>query len=201
MKTLVLYYSSYGHVETLAHAIADGARQLQGNDVAVKRMPETLPDDVQKQMHMKMDRKDPVATIAELPQYDCIIVGTPTRFGRLPAQAAAFWDQAGSLWMQNALVGKVASTFTATATQHGGNELTLMSMITTLLHLGLVIVGLPYAAKGQMTLDEISGGSPYGVSTIAGGQGQRQPSANELEMARYQGKHTSEIAAKVAHKH
>lgn len=198
MKTLVVYYSSYGHTETLANAIADGARQVKGNEVTVKRVPETLPEDVQKKMGMKTDRAHPVATIDELPDYDCLLIGTPTRFGRPPAQMAAFFDQAGGLWGKNALVGKVASVFASTATQHGGQELTLMSMIANMLHLGCVIVGLPYSAAGQMKLDEVTGGSPYGVTTIAGGKGDRVPSKNELELAQFQGKHAAEVAAKLA---
>lgn len=199
MKTLVLYYSSYGHTETLADALAEGAKKVAGNQVAVKRVAETLPEDVRQKMHMKSDWKHEVISGPdELKDYDALIIGSPTRYGRPAAQMAAFLDQTGGLWGQNALVGKVASVFTSTATQHGGNELTMMSLIANMLHLGCVIVGLPYSAKGQMTLDEISGGSPYGVSTIAGGQGQRQPSTNELELARFQGEHVAKLAAKLA---
>lgn len=199
MKTLVLYYSSYGHTETIADALAEGAKKVAGNTVDIKRVPETLPEEVREKMHFKKDWKHEVIGGAdELKSYDALIIGTPTRYGRPAAQMAAFLDQTGGLWSQNALVGKVASTFTSTATQHGGNELTLISMIANLMHLGCVIVGLPYSAKGQMTIDELSGGSPYGVSTIAGGQGQRQPSKNELELARFQGEHVATIASKLA---
>jgi NAD(P)H dehydrogenase (quinone) len=194
-KVLVLYYSSYGHVETLADAVAEGARSA-GAKVEVKRVPETAPLEVAKAAYFKLDQKAPVATVAELADYDAIIVGSPTRFGRLSSQMATFLDQAGGLWMRGALHGKVGGAFTSTATQHGGQEMTLFSIITNLLHFGMTIVGLPYSHQGQMTLDEIVGGSPYGATTIAGGQGQRQPSAIELAGARHQG----ELIAKTANK-
>jgi NAD(P)H dehydrogenase (quinone) len=195
-KVLVLYYSSYGHVETLAGAIAEGARSA-GAAADVKRVPETVPEDVAKASHFKLDQKAPVATVAELADYDAVVVGTPTRFGRMSSQMAAFLDQAGGLWMRGALNGKVGGAFTSTATQHGGQEATLFSVITNLLHFGMVIVGLPYSHQGQMTLDEIVGGAPYGATTIAGGQGQRQPSAIELEGARHQGRLIAETANKL----
>jgi NAD(P)H dehydrogenase (quinone) len=194
-KVLVLYYSSYGHVEALADAVAEGARST-GATVDVKRVPETVPADVAKAAYFKLDQKAPVATVAELADYDAIVVGTPTRFGRISSQIATFLDQAGGLWMRGAFNGKVGGAFTSTATQHGGQEATLFSIITNLLHFGMTVVGLPYSHQGQMTLDEIVGGSPYGATTIAGGQGQRQPSAIELAGARHQG----ELIAKTANK-
>jgi NAD(P)H dehydrogenase (quinone) len=198
-KVLVLYYSTYGHVERMAEAAAEGARSA-GAEVDVKRVPELMPPEVAKKAGAKLDQKAPVATPAELAEYDAIIVGTPTRYGRVTAQMANFWDQTGGLWAAGALVGKVGSAFTSTATQHGGQEMTLFSTITTLLHPGMIVVGLPYAAAGQMRLDEITGGSPYGASTIAGGKGERQPSENELELMRWQGRHVAEVAAKLAGK-
>jgi len=195
-KVLVLYYSSYGHIETMAQAVAEGARSA-GAKVDVKRVPETAPQEVAKAAHFKLDQASPVATVDELADYDAIIVGCPTRFGRMPSQMASFLDQAGGLWMRGALNGKVGGAFTSTATQHGGQEATLFSVITNLLHFGMTIVGLPYSHQGQMTLDEIVGGSPYGATTIAGGQGQRQPSAIELEGARHQGKLIAQTANKL----
>lgn len=195
-KVLVLYYSSYGHIETMANAVAEGARSA-GATVDIKRVPETAPAEVAKAAHFKLDQAAPVANIEQLADYDAIIVGTPTRFGRMPSQMASFLDQAGGLWMRGALNGKVGGAFTSTATQHGGQEVTLFSVITNLLHFGMTVVGLPYSFQGQMTLDEITGGSPYGATTIAGGQGQRQPSANELEGARHQGKLIAETANKL----
>lgn len=195
-KVLVLYYSSYGHIETMAAAVAEGARSA-GATVDLKRVPETAPADVAKAAHFKLDQAAPLATIDELPNYDAIIVGAPTRFGRVPSQMAAFLDQAGGLWARGALNGKVGAAFTSTATQHGGQETTLFSIITNLLHFGMTIVGLPYSFQGQMTLEEISGGSPYGATTISGGQGQRQPSANELDAARFQGRLVAQTANKL----
>ena len=195
-KVLVLYYSSYGHIETMAQAVAEGARS-SGAKVDIKRVPETAPQEVAKAAHFKLDQASPVATVDDLANYDAIIVGCPTRFGRMPSQMASFLDQAGGLWMRGALNGKVGGAFTSTATQHGGQEATLFSIITNLLHFGMTIVGLPYSHQGQMTLDEIVGGSPYGATTIAGGQGQRQPSAIELEGARHQGKLIAEAANKL----
>lgn len=196
-KVLVLYYSSYGHVETMAQAVAEGAREA-GAEVAIRRVPELVPADAAAKGHYKTDQAAPVATVDELVDYDAIIIGTPTRFGNMAAQMKNFLDQTGGLWATGKLVGKVGSVFTSTATQHGGQESTLLSTHTVLLHHGMVIVGLPYAFQGQMTLAEISGGTPYGASTIAGGDGSRQPSANELDGARYQGRHVARIAAKLA---
>lgn len=195
-KVLVLYYSTYGHIETMAEAVAEGARSA-GAAVDVKRVPETVPEAIAGPAHFKLDQAAPVATVADLEHYDAIIVGCPTRFGRLPSQMASFFDQAGGLWARGALNGKVGGAFTSTATQHGGQEVTLFSVITNLLHFGLIIVGLPYSFQGQTTIDEIVGGSPYGATTIAGGQGQRQPSAIELDGARYQGRLIAETANKL----
>lgn len=195
-RVLVLYYSMYGHVERMAQAVAEGARSA-GAETVVKRVAELVPREVLEKSHAKLDQAAPEATPQELDQYDAIILGSPTRYGRMPAQMAQFWDQTGGLWARGALLGKVGSAFTSTATQHGGQETTLMAIHTMLLHHGMVLVGLPYAASGQMTLAEITGGSPYGASTIAGGKGERQPSANELELARWQGRHVAEIAAKL----
>ncbi|MGC3965789.1 MAG: NAD(P)H:quinone oxidoreductase [Rhodocyclaceae bacterium] len=195
-KVLVLYYSTYGHIETMAGAIAEGARSA-GATVDIKRVPETAPPDVAKAAHFKLDQAAPIAKIEDLEGYDAIIVGCPTRFGRVPSQMAAFLDQAGGLWMRGALHGKVGGAFTSTATQHGGQEMTLFSVIANLLHFGMVLVGLPYSHQGQMTLDEIVGGSPYGATTIAGGQGQRQPSQIDLEGARHQGRLIAETANKL----
>ena len=194
-KVLVLYYSTYGHMETMADAVAEGARST-GATVDIKRVPETVPEEVAKAGHFKLDQKAPIATVAELADYDAIIVGTPTRFGRISSQMAAFLDQAGGLWMRGALVGKVGGAFTSTGTQHGGQEVTLFSVITNLLHFGMVIVGLPYSFAGQMTVDEVVGGSPYGATTIASPTGQRQPSATELAGASFQG----ELIARTANK-
>jgi NAD(P)H dehydrogenase (quinone) len=196
-KVLVLYYSSYGHLETMAQAVAEGVRDA-GAEVAVKRVPETAPEEIARGAGFKLDQTAPIATVAELPEYDAIIFGAPTRFGSVASQMRAFIDQTGGLWMKGALVGKVGSVFTSSATQHGGQESTILTFIPTLMHLGMVVVGLPYAFAGQMGLDEIKGGSPYGASTIAGGDGSRQPSAVELEGARYQGRHVATIAAKLA---
>ncbi len=195
-KVLVLYYSSYGHIETMAKAVAEGAREA-GAQVDIKRVPETAPLEVAKAAHFKLDQEAPIATVADLENYDAIIVGVGTRFGRLASQMAAFWDQAGGLWARGALHGKVGGAFTSTATQHGGQETTLFSVITSLLHFGMTVVGLDYGHAGQMTLDEITGGSPYGASTITGGDGSRQPSENELTGARYQGRKIAETAIKL----
>ena len=195
-KVLVLYYSSYGHIETMAQAVAEGAR-ASGAHVDVKRVPETVPQDIAQSAHFKTEQAAPVATVSELENYDAIIIGCPTRFGRMPAQMASFLDQAGGLWARGALHGKVGGAFTSTATQHGGQEVTLFSIITNLLHFGMVIVGLPYSHQGQMTVDEIAGGSPYGATTIAGGQGQRQPSTIDLDGARFQGQLIAETAGKL----
>ena len=194
-KVLVLYYSTYGHIETMANAVAEGARAT-GATVDVKRVPETVPEEIAKNAHFKLDQGAPVATVNELADYDAIIIGAPTRFGRMPSQMAAFLDQAGGLWARGALNGKVGGAFTSTGSQHGGQEVTLFSIITNLMHFGMTIVGLPYSYAGQMSSDEIVGGSPYGATTIAGGQGQRQPSEIDLGGARHQG----ELIAKTANK-
>lgn len=195
-KVLVLYYSTYGHIETMANAVAEGARST-GATVDVRRVPETVPTERAQAAHFKLEQAAPVATVDDLANYDAIIVGCPTRFGRMPSQMAAFLDQAGGLWARGALNGKVGGAFTSTATQHGGQEVTLFSIITNLLHFGMTIVGLPYSYQAQMTLDEVAGGSPYGATTIAGGQGQRQPSTIELDGARFQGKLIAETATKL----
>jgi NAD(P)H dehydrogenase (quinone) len=195
-KVLVLYYSTYGHIEQMAEAVAKGVRET-GATVDIKRVPETAPDAVAKAAHFKLDQAAPVATIDELPQYDAIILGAPTRFGRMPSQMAAFLDQAGGLWMRGELNGKIGAAFTSTASQHGGQETTLFSMLTNLLHFGMVLVGLPYSFQGQLKLDEVTGGSPYGATTIAAGDGSRQPTENELAGATFQGKHVAEIANKL----
>ncbi len=196
-KVLVLYYSSYGHIETMAQAVAEGARSA-GASVDIKRVPELVSAEVAHKSHFKTDQSAPVAEVGELAHYDAIVFGTPTRFGNMAAQMKNFLDQTGGLWAGGKLVGKVGSVFTSTATQHGGQESTILSTQTVLLHHGMVIVGLPYAWQGQSTISEITGGSPYGASTIAGGDGSRQPSANELDGARWQGAHVARIAAKLA---
>lgn len=195
-KVLVLYYSAYGHIETMAEAVAEGARSA-GAQVDIKRVPELVPHEVAQRSGYKLDQAAPIANVQDLPQYDAIIVGTGTRFGRISSQMANFLDQCGGLWAQGALNGKVGGAFTSTATQHGGQELTLMSIIHNLFHFGMVIVGLPYSFEGQTRIDEVVGGSPYGASTIAGGDGSRQPSSTELEGARYQGRLIAETAQKL----
>ena len=195
-KVLVLYYSSYGHIETMAYAVAEGARAA-GATVDVKRVPETVPEAIAKASHFKLDQPAPIATVDDLKNYDAIVVGAPTRFGRMPSAMGSFWEQAGALWLSGALHGRVGGAFTSTATQHGGNETTLLSIIANLMHFGMVIVGLPYSHVGMMTLDEIVGGAPYGATTIAGGQGQRQPSKIELDGARHQGELIARTAAKL----
>lgn len=195
-KVLVLYYSTYGHLETMAHAIAEGARAA-GAEVDVKRVPETVPEEIAKGAHFKLDQAAPVATVAELEHYDAIVIGTGTRFGRLSSQMAAFLDQAGGLWARGALTGKVGAAFTSSATQHGGQETTLFNLITNMLHFGMTIVGLDYGHAGQMRNDEVVGGAPYGATTIAGGDGSRQPSETELEGARYLGKRVADTATRL----
>ncbi|RFP67071.1 NAD(P)H:quinone oxidoreductase [Hymenobacter lapidiphilus] len=202
MKTLILFYSTYGHVYKLAEAVAEGAREVEGNKVVIKRVPETLPREVLDKTGATEAQKAfdhiPVAKPSELEEYDAIIIGTPTRYGNVCGQIQAFLDGTGALWAAGKLVGKVGGGFVSTATQHGGQETTLRALHTELLHLGMVVVGLPYAWQGQMGLHEVTGGTPYGASTVAGGQGERQPSANELEGARFQGRHSSEIAKKLS---
>ena len=202
MKVLVVFYSTYGHIYQMAEAVAEGAKAAAGAEVELRRVPETLPDGVLEKMGAVDAQKAfshiPVCTVEELAQADAVIFGTPTRFGNMCGQMRQFLDATGSLWAEGALVGKVGSVFAASATQHGGQESTILTFHVTLLHHGFVVVGLPYAFQGQMRIDEITGGSPYGASTIAGGGGSRMPSQNELEAARFQGKHVAEIAAKLA---
>lgn len=196
-KVLVLYYSSYGHIEAMAEAVAEGARSVEGTLVDIKRVPELVPDEVAAAAHIKVDQAAPIATPDELANYDAIIFGTPTRFGNMAAQMRNFLDQTGGLWFANALVGKVGSVFCSTASQHGGQETTITSFHTTLLHHGMVIVGLPYTFKGNSEMGEISGGTPYGATTLAGNDGSRMPSENELAGARFQGNHVAQIAGKL----
>lgn len=195
-KVLVLYYSSYGHIEKMAEAVAEGAREA-GAEVDIKRVPELVPPEVAAKSHFKLDQKAPIAKVEDLANYDAVVVGVGTRFGRMASQMANFLDQAGGLWARGALHGKVGGAFTSSATQHGGQETTLFSIITNLLHFGMVIVGMDYGHAGQMTLDEVTGGSPYGATTITGGDGSRQPSDNELVGARYQGRKIAETAKKL----
>ena len=196
-KVLVLYYSAYGHIETMAYAVAEGAKSA-GADVTVKRVPELVSEDVAKASYYKVDQAAPIATVDELADYDAIIVGAGTRFGTVAAQMRNFWDQTGSLWFAGKLVGKLGSVFTSSATQHGGQESTILGFIPTFLHQGMVVAGLPYAFQGQMGTEEVKGGSPYGASTITNGDGSRQPSEIELEGAKYQGAHIAKLAAKLA---
>jgi NAD(P)H dehydrogenase (quinone) len=195
-KVLVLYYSTYGHIETLAGAIAEGARET-GATVDIKRVPETVPEATARHAHFKLDQAAPIAVIDDLANYDAIIVGSPTRFGRMGGQMASFLDGAGGLWARGALNGKVGGAFTSSATQHGGQETTLFSILTNLLHFGMVVVGLDYGFAGQMLLTEVTGGSPYGATTIAGGDGSRKPSDNELAGARYHGSSIAMLAKKL----
>lgn len=202
MKILIAYYSMYGHIHRMAEAVAEGVREVKGAKAEMRRVPETLPEEILKKMGAFEAQKKiahiPVCTVDELADADAIIFGTPTRFGNMCGQMRQFLDATGQLWAKGALVGKVGSVFTSSATQHGGQESTILSFHTTLLHQGMVIVGLPYAFQGQMRIDEITGGSPYGASTIAGGQGERMPSGNELAAARFQGKHVAAIASRLA---
>ena len=202
MKILIVFYSMYGHIYRMAQAVAEGAREVDGAEAVLRRVPETLPDDVLEKMGAVEAQKAfadvPVCTVDELTQADAVIFGTPTRFGNMCGQMRQFLDATGQLWLEGSLVGKVGSVFASSATQHGGQESTILSFHITLLHQGFVIVGLPYAFQGQMGIDEITGGSPYGASTITGGQGERMPSENELAAARYQGKHVTDIASKLS---
>ncbi len=195
-RVLVLYYSSYGHTEKMAEAVAEGARQA-GAEADIKRVPELVPEEIARKSGYKLDQPAPIAKVEDLPHYDAIIIGTGTRYGRISSQMANFLDQTGGLWARGALNGKVGGAFVSTASQHGGQETTLFSIITNLLHFGMVVVGLDYGFSGQMRLDEVTGGSPYGATTIAGGDGSRQPSENELDAARYQGRKIAETAAKL----
>lgn len=196
-KVLVLYYSSWGHIEQMAEAVAEGARSA-GAEVAVKRVPELVPQAVAEQAHYKLDQRAPIASPMELADYDAVIFGTPTRYGMMSSQMKNFLDQTGALWAQGKLIGKVGGAFTSTASQHGGQESTLLSFHTVLLHLGFVVAGLPYSFTAQNGVSEVMGNSPYGASTIADGDGSRQPSQVELDGARLQGKHIAEIAAKLS---
>ena len=195
---LVLYYSMYGHVETMAKAVAEGARAVEGIDVVIKRVPELMPEEVARRVGAKLDQEAPIATVDELPDYDAIIFGTPTRFGNMCSQMRNFLDQTGRHWLSGALVGKVGSVFTSTATQHGGQETTITSFHSTLLHQGMVIVGVPYSCEGLVNMNEITGGTPYGASTLADGDGSRKPSQNELSIARFQGEHVAKITKKLS---
>jgi NAD(P)H dehydrogenase (quinone) len=197
-KVLVLYYSMYGHIEVMAQAVAEGVREVADANAVIKRVPEIIPADQALEIGVKLDQPAPIATTDELADYDAIIFGTPTRFGNMAAQMRNFLDQTGKLWLNGGLIGKVASVFTSTATQHGGQETTITSFHTTLLHQGMVIIGVPYSCKELMNMDEISGGSPYGAGTLAGTDGKRTPSANELAIARFQGRHAAEIAKRLA---
>jgi NAD(P)H dehydrogenase (quinone) len=197
-KVLVLYYSMYGHIETMSEAVAEGARSVPGTEVTVMRVPETIPADQAAAHGVKLDQKAPVAKPDDLANFDAIIFGTPTRFGNMAGQMRTFLDQTGGLWMKGALVGKVGSVFASTGTQHGGQETTITSFHNTLMHHGMVVVGVPYACAGLVKMDEITGGTPYGATTMAGADGSRHPTQNELEIARYQGKHVAGIAAKLA---
>jgi NAD(P)H dehydrogenase (quinone) len=197
-KVLVLYYSSYGHIERMAEAVAEGARAVKGAEVTIRRVPELVPEEAARRGHMKLDQKAPIASVEALPNYDAIIFGTPTRFGNMAAQMRNFLDKTGGLWSTGALIGKVGSVFASSATQHGGQETTITSFRTTLFHLGFVVVGVPYSCQGLVNMDEISGGTPYGATTLAKGDGSRQPSENELAIARFQGEHVARIASKLA---
>jgi NAD(P)H dehydrogenase (quinone) len=196
-KILILYYSAYGHIETMAEAVAQGARSLPRTEVTIKRVPELMPEAIAKKSGMKLDQTAPIGTPDELPDYDAVIFGTPTRFGNMAAQMRNFLDQTGGLWMKGSLIGKLGSVFISTASQHGGQETTITSFHSTLLHQGMVIVGVPYSCQELLNMNEITGGSPYGASTLAGTDGSRQPSENELKIARFQGRHVAEIAAKL----
>jgi NAD(P)H dehydrogenase (quinone) len=196
-KILVLYHSTYGHVEAMAEAVAEGARQVEGAQVDIKRVPELVPEELAKKSGYKLDQAAPVATVDDLAGYDAVIVGAGTRYGTAASQMRNFLDQTGGLWMKGGLVGKVGSAFTSTATQHGGQETTLIGLIQTLLHHGMIVAGLPYAWAGQQRMDEITGGSPYGATTITGGDGSRMPSDNEREGARWQGRYVAETAKKL----
>lgn len=198
VRILVLYYSMYGHTEAMARAVAEGARSVAGTEVVIKRVPELVPEDVARKAGAKLDQDAPIAAVDELADYDAIIFGTPTRFGNMAAQMRNFLDQTGALWFNGKLIGKVGSVFTSTATQHGGHETTITSFHTTLLHHGMIVVGVPYSCPELMNMSEITGGSPYGAGTLAGGDGSRRPSENELAIARFQGSHVARIAAKLA---
>ena len=196
-KILILYYSMYGHIEIMANAVAEGARNVENTEVVVKRVPELMSEEVARRVGAKLDQPAPIATVDELPNYDAIIFGTPTRFGNMCAQMRNFLDQTGRLWLSGGLIGKVGSVFTSTGTQHGGQETTITSFHTTLLHHGMIIVGVPYSCQEIMNMSEITGGSPYGASTLAGGDGKRLPSDNEIKIARFEGAHVAQVASKL----
>lgn len=198
-KILVLYYSMYGHIEIMANAVAEGVRSVENTEVVVKRVPELMSKEVARRAGAKLDQAAPIATVDELPNYDAIIFGTPTRFGNMCAQMRNFLDQTGRLWLNGGLIGKVGSVFTSTGTQHGGQETTITSFHTTLFHHGMIIVGVPYSCQEIMNMSEITGGSPYGASTLAGGDGKRQPSDNEIKIAHFQGAHVAKVANKLSH--
>jgi NAD(P)H dehydrogenase (quinone) len=196
-KVLVLYYSMYGHMEVMAQAVAEGAGQHGDTAATVKRVPETIPQEQAREIGVKLEQQAPVAEVSELAEYDAIVFGSPTRFGNMAGQMRTFLDQTGSLWANGGLIGKVGSVFTSTATQHGGQETTLTSFHTTLLHHGMVIVGVPYSCQELFNMDEISGGTPYGASTLAKGDGSRWPTDNELAIARFQGRHVADVASRL----
>ncbi len=195
-KILIVYYSMYGHIETMAKAVAEGVRSVEGADVIIKRVPELVPEEVARKAGAKLDQEAPIATVDELPDYDAIIFGSPTRFGNMCAQMRNFLDRTGKLWVNGNLIGKVGSVFTSTATQHGGHETTITSFHSTLLHHGMIIVGVPYSCQEILNMNEITGGSPYGAGTLAGADNKRTPSENELKIARFQGVHVAKIAIK-----
>lgn len=197
-KILVLYYSMYGHIEIMAEAVGEGAQDVEGTEVIIKRVPELMSEEVAQRVNAKLDQKAPIATVEELLNYDAIIFGTPTRFGNMCAQMRNFLDQTGRLWLTGGLIGKVGSVFTSTGTQHGGQETTITSFHTTLLHHGMIIVGVPYSCREIMNMSEITGGSPYGASTLADVDGSRQPSENEIKIARFQGAHVAKVAKKLS---
>ncbi|MBL8499988.1 MAG: NAD(P)H:quinone oxidoreductase [Nitrosomonas sp.] len=196
-KILVLYYSMYGHIEIMANAVAEGVRSVENTEVAVKRVPELMSEEVARRVGAKIDQAAPIATVDELPSYDAIVFGTPTRFGNMCAQMRNFLDQTGRLWLSGGLIGKVGSVFASTGTQHGGQETTITSFHTTLLHHGMIIVGVPYSCQEIMNMNEITGGSPYGASTLAGSDGKRLPSDNEIKIARFQGVHVAQVTSKL----
>ncbi len=197
-KILILYYSMYGHVETLAKAVAEGVKSVEGTELTIKRVPELIPEEVARKAGVKVDQPAPIATVDELPEYDGIIFGTPTRFGNMCAQMRNFLDQTGGLWLKGSLIGKVGSVFTSTATQHGGQETTITSFHSTLLHQGMIVVGVPYSCQELLNMTEITGGSPYGAGTLANSDASRQPSGNELKIARFQGEHVAKIVKKLS---
>jgi NAD(P)H dehydrogenase (quinone) len=196
-KVLVLYYSAYGHIEKMAEAVAAGARET-GASVDVKRVPELVPSEVAAKSGFKIDQAAAIAKVDDLVEYDAIVVGVGTRYGRMAAQMANFWDQTGSLWMKGALIGKIGAACTSTGTQHGGQETTLVGMLASLMHHGMVVAGLPYSFEGQMRVDEVTGGTPYGASTVTGTDGARQPSVTELNGARFLGRHVANISKRLA---